>query len=211
MESHDTTPEPRRTPRKPPARSRTTQTSTATPRKPPARSRTTQTATATPRKPPARSRTTQTATATPRKPPARSAPAEHAALLASLRSAAVLAVPGFADRAGPFHSHPVGWTGWAIPWGWTSQRFPGAGRASGSLGMDGPAVPWGWTGQRFPGAGRISRPSHSGQPPPPQPIRSLAPVGARPLIPRTSRRDTSLRSGRACARRPHREGVGYGV
>ena len=92
----------------------------------------TQTATAPPRKPPARSSTTETPTAPPRKPPARSAPAGHAALLASLRSAAVLAVPGFADRAGPFHSHPVGWT---------DRGFLSAGRAGGSCRLDGQGTP----------------------------------------------------------------------
>ena len=48
---------------------------------------------------------------------------------------AVLAVPGLADRPGPFHSHPGGWPG---------QRTPGDGQVSAPLGMARPAHSWGW-------------------------------------------------------------------
>ena len=117
-----------------------------TPRKLPGRSWTTQTPRIPPRKPPGRSQTIQTPTAPPRKPPARSAPAEHAALLTSLRSVAVLSVPGFPERAGPFHSHPVGWLGQRTLVGWLGQR-----------------TLVGWTDQRTPAVGQISAPLSAGQ------------------------------------------------
>ena len=64
--------------------------------------------------------------------------------------------------------------------------------------LDGLTILAGWTGQRTP-----TRPR---QPPPPQPIarRRLLASRTSVLIPRTDTRDTSLRSGRGCARPPHR-------
>ena len=56
----------------------------------------------------------------------------------ALLARAVLASSGLVERAGPFHSHPAGWTGRAISWGWTGRAVP--------CGWTGRAVPWGWTG-----------------------------------------------------------------
>ena len=149
-----------------------------------------------PRKPPGRS-LDDTATAnTAQKAPGRST------VRASLRSSslaplvpAVLASSGTDRAAGPFHSHPVGWTG---------RRFLAAGRAGASWRLDGPSDPR-WStichvanGQvgRFLAAGRAERaPTRAVDHTPPQPIRSFAPAGAHSLIPRTSRPNTSLALG----------------
>ena len=80
---------------------------------------------------------------------------------------AVLASSGRDERAGPFHSHPGGWTGWrtlaagqaGAPW-----RLD---RLARSRRLDGPTIPCGWTSPRT----RPAEISHT----PPQPIRSLVP------------------------------------
>ena len=62
----------------------------------------------------------------------------------------MLAVPGFAERAGPFHSHPLAGRAGRTPVGWLGQRIP--------VGWPGQRTPVGWPGQRILAAGQISAP-----------------------------------------------------
>ena len=63
---------------------------------------------------------------------------------------------GDGRAAGPFHSHPVGWMGWALPCGWTGCH-----------------VENGRTGWVSPAAGRADAPRHARQPPHASPADSL--------------------------------------
>ena len=99
---------------------------------------------------------------TPLESPRLASVARLVAVLASLRSAAVLTSSGFPKRAGPFHSHPGGWAG---------QRTLAVGQISAPLAVGQGSAPL--------AVGQGSAPRHGRrQPHPPQPIRSFAPIGA---------------------------------